>query len=181
MTIPDAPIEERCKIFVNNCNKKDGYALNSIFRYVIFLKGRIEKKEIVVSTLHNHLKPIKLLCDMNDIVVKWRKITVGLPKERKYPEDRAPTIEEIRQLVEYSDRRLFAIVSTMISSGIRLAAWDDLKWKHVTPIQNELDGGVAAAKIIVYAGSEEQYFSFITPEAFHALKEWIHSIVEPIV
>jgi hypothetical protein len=63
ITIPDAPIEERCKIFVNNCNKKDGYALNSIFRYVIFLKGRIEKKEIVVSTLHNHLKPIKLLCE----------------------------------------------------------------------------------------------------------------------
>jgi hypothetical protein len=110
---------------------------------------------------------------MNDIVVKWRKITVGLPKERKYAEDRAPTMEEIRQLVEYPDRRLYAIVSTMISSGIRLAAWDDLKWKHVTPFKNKMDGSIPAAKIIVYAGSEEQYFSFITPEAFHALKEWM--------
>jgi hypothetical protein len=25
----------------------------------------------------------------------------------------------------------------MISSGIRLGAWDYLKWKHIVPIENE--------------------------------------------
>lgn len=49
----------------------------------------MEKKEIVVSTLVNCLKPIKLLYEINNIQVKWRKITIGLPKERKYAEDRA--------------------------------------------------------------------------------------------
>ena len=63
---------------------------------------------------------------MNDIQVKWNKITAGLPKERKYAEDRAPTIEEIQKLIEYPDRRIKAIILIMVSSGIRLGAWDDL-------------------------------------------------------
>jgi hypothetical protein len=49
----------------------------------------------------------------------------------------------------------------MISSGIRIGAWDFLKWKHVIPIENN-NGSIVAAKIIVYAGEPEQYYSFIT-------------------
>jgi integrase len=44
-----------------------------------------------------------------------------------------------------------------------------LKWNH------ELrDRTVVAAKITVYAGENEQYFSFITPEAFEAIREWMN-------
>jgi hypothetical protein len=32
---------------------------------------------------------------------------------------------------------------------------------------------IIAAKLIVYAGEPEEYFTFITPEAYHALKEWM--------
>jgi hypothetical protein len=35
-------------------------------------------------------------------------------------------------------------------------------------------GEVIAAKIIVYAEDEEQYFSFITPEAYHELEKWMN-------
>ncbi len=34
-------------------------------------------------------------------------------------------------------------------------------------------GTLVAAKIIVYAGDREEYFSFITPESYNALKEWV--------
>ncbi len=37
----------------------------------------------------------------------------------------------------------------MISSGIRLGAWDYFKWDHIRPIEKV--GKVVAAKIIVYA------------------------------
>jgi hypothetical protein len=60
----------------------------------------------------------------------------------------------------------------MASSGIRIGAWDYLKWKHVTPIKNE-KGQIIAAKIIVYAGDVEEYYSFITPEAYNTLSEWM--------
>jgi hypothetical protein len=59
----------------------------------------------------------------------------------------------------------------MASSGIRLVAWDYLKWGHIRPI--EKDGGILAAKVIVYAEEEDEYFSFISMEAYQALKEWM--------
>ena len=71
---------------------------------------------------------------MNDILIPWKKITRGLPKGRKYADDRAPSLEEIQKIIEYPDRRIKAIVYTMTSSGIRLGAWDYLRWEHIQPI-----------------------------------------------
>jgi hypothetical protein len=45
-------------------------------------------------------------------------VTRGLPKGRQAANDRAPTIEEIRKLVEYPDRRIKPIVDTMASFAI---------------------------------------------------------------
>src|SRR4029078_2900369 len=59
----------------------------------------------------------------------------------------------------------------MASSGIRLGAWDYLRWGHINPIKR--DDMVFAAKIIVYAGDDEEYFSFLTPEAYLLLKNWM--------
>lgn len=56
----------------------------------------------------------------------------------------------------------------MVSSGIRLGARDYLCWKHIKPIIK--NGNVVVAKMLVYAGDDEEYFSFITPEAFMNLK-----------
>jgi integrase len=172
IALPGPNLNERCKIFVKNSKENPSYPLNTVFRFIMYQKERMQKKEIVVSTIHNYLKPIKLLCVMNDIHVMWKKITTGLPKEKRYAEDRAPTIEEIQKLIEYPDRRIKAIILIMVSSGIRLGAWDDLQFKHIQVI--EINNKIAAAKIKVYAGSDEQYESFITPEAYSALMEWRH-------
>jgi hypothetical protein len=66
-SIPDENIEERCKIFVQRCQGKSKYAMNCIFRFINHLKERMQRKEIVVSTIYYYLKPIKLLCEMNNI------------------------------------------------------------------------------------------------------------------
>ena len=94
-----------------------------------------------------------------------------MPKVKEQADDRAPTLAEIKKLTDYPDIRVKSIVYTMISSGIRIGAFDYLKWKHIVPIERE--GKIVAAKIIVYAGEPEQYFSFITPEAYNSLKEWM--------
>ena len=53
---------------------------------------------------------------MNDIPVPWKKIRKGLPRVRKFGEDRSPTIEEIRKIIEYPDRRIRAIVYVIIQN-----------------------------------------------------------------
>jgi hypothetical protein len=59
-------------------------------------------------------------------------------KGERYADDRASTIELIRKIVEYPDRRIKPIVYVMIVSGIRARAWDYLKWGNAFPmIRNE--------------------------------------------
>jgi integrase len=129
-------------------------------------------EQITASTLKNFVKSLKVFCDSADIGVPWKKITRGLPKGRQSANDRAPTIQEIRKLIDYPDRRIKPIVYVMISSGIRLGSWDFLRWQHVEPVTNENEE-IIAAKLRVYAGDAEEYYTFITPEAYKAIKEWM--------
>ena len=101
----------------------------------------------------------------------WKKLTRGLPKAKNYADDRVPRLDEIQKIMAYPDWRMKVIICTMASSGIRLGAWDYLLWEHITQITR--DDKVIATKILVYAGDQEQYFSFITPEAFHELQKWM--------
>jgi hypothetical protein len=54
-------------------------------------KERVQKNEIAAATALNYVKTIKLFCEMNDILLPWKRITKGLPKGRRYADDRAPT------------------------------------------------------------------------------------------
>jgi hypothetical protein len=158
---------------------------DSIMDFLEVQKKRVDKKELAPGTLKNFYQPIKQFCDMSDLTttahINWKRISRALPRAQNYSSsDRAPTVDEIRKLVGYPDRRIKPIVYVMCSSGIRLGAWDYLQWKHVTPIKkknNNDKGGnddeVIAAKLIIYAGTPEPYYTFITPEAYNALKDWM--------
>jgi hypothetical protein len=106
-------------------------------------------------------------------IVNWKRITKGLPSGKSKANDRTPTIEEIKKLVEYPDRRIKPIIYCMVSGGFRIGAWDYLKWKHITPLTNEEDGKIIATKIVIYSGEPEEYYCFITAEAYTSLKAWI--------
>jgi hypothetical protein len=164
--------EQRCNSLAYRAKKDVSWLTNKIINYLQIHRQRVEKKEISASTLRNYIKPIKLLCEQTDIPVPWKKILRGLPKGRRYANDRAPTYDEIQFLIRYPDRRIKPIVYTMTSSGIRVGAWDFLHWGDIFPIVN--DGKVIAAKINVYSGEEDEYFSFITPEAWSSLNEWMN-------
>jgi hypothetical protein len=55
-------------------------------------------------------------------IINWKRIIRGVPSGRKAANDRAPTLEEIRKLSEYPDRRIKPIVYIMASSGIRIGS-----------------------------------------------------------
>lgn len=177
---PSKTIEERANILFEKSQKDAKWLETQIFRYVIYNKNKVDRNEIASGTLKNYIKIIKLFCRMNDIepLIHWSKIKIGMPKVKEYADDRSPTLYEIKRVGEYPDLRIKPIVYTMASSGIRLGAWDYLKWKHIIPYKknensDDKDDEIIAAKIIVYAGEPEEYYSFITPEAFYSLKQWM--------
>lgn len=127
--------EGRCNMFVQNGRQDPNWAFNSILKFVLKEKQRVEKKEITGGTLRNSVKTIKTFCEVTDVLIPWKKITRGLPRVKRYADDRAPTFEEITKITDYPDRRIKPIVYTMVSSGIRVGAWDYLKWNHIVPIK----------------------------------------------
>lgn len=174
-------LEQQGQTFLERVRKEENryWAQENIMLFLDFQKQRVLKKEISAGTVWSSYRPIKAFCDAYDDVtdmIRWKRISKALPRAKSFSNDRAPTIEEIRKLVRYPDRRIKPIIYTMVSSGIRLGAWDYLRWKHVTPITDEKGGGeevVVAAKLLVYAGDAEEHYTFITPEAYRALKEWM--------
>lgn len=164
-------IQSQAIEFMENARSSD-WVYSAFIGFITEQNKRIANGEVTPGTVRNYYKPAKLFCDMNDIVVNWKKITRGMIRERQHGDDRAPTFDELRQLIKYPDRRIRPIVLVMISSGIRSGAWDYLKWKHIIPIKQ--NGVIVAAKIIVYGGDPESYYSFITREAYDACLEWMN-------
>jgi len=115
-------IEERCNEFAYKGSSKIKWSLEQVVKFLQFQKDRVEKGEIAPSTLRNYVKSIRWLCDVCDIAIRWKKITRGFLRCRQASNDRAPTIEEIRKLLDYPDRRIKPIVSIMVSSDIPIGA-----------------------------------------------------------
>jgi hypothetical protein len=168
----EGPLEKQARHFLSKARNNPQWAEESFMRFIGFQIERVKRGEISESTISNYYKATKLFCEMNNLTLNWKRIRRGLPLGREASNDRAPTVEEIQKLVEYPDRRIKAIIYTMVSSGIRLGAWDYLQWKYVTPLSSAL-GEIVSAKLIIYAGDREEYYAFITPEAYNTLKDWM--------
>jgi hypothetical protein len=71
------------------------FGLDNFMKFIAFQHQRAMKGEISETTIANYYKAAKLFCEMNDLILNWKKITRGLPRGRQAANDRAPTMEEI--------------------------------------------------------------------------------------
>jgi len=100
LTVPLEPLEEQSKEFLDKTRQNGGqWAQDSIMIFVDFHKERIRRKELAADTLKNYYRAAKLFCEMNDLILNWKRISKGLPRAKNSSNDRAPTVEEIRKLV----------------------------------------------------------------------------------
>jgi hypothetical protein len=128
-------LEDKARAFAAKAQADNAYAFNCLLKFFQMQRERIDRKEVAIGTVRNYAKAIKPFYEMADINVAWHKIMRGLPRGRRYSDDRAPTLQEIMKMTEYPDRRIKPIIYTMASSGIRVGAWDYLQWGHVTPVE----------------------------------------------
>jgi integrase len=154
-------------------NLKEAIKLQHLIEdYVLSLQSKITSKEITASTSQTMIPPIKLLCEMNDIILNWRKVNKLLPRSDNNAADEAYTREQIKKMLEYSDLRAKIPILFMLSSGMRLGGFAGLTDGNINPLYDEKTGKLLAAHVAVYKGTDEEYDTFISPEAFHVYEEY---------
>ena len=148
--LPGGNVDAQGQAFLNEARQDPEFANLKIKEYILANRERVEAGEITAGTLKGMFTPIKIFCDGFDDVtarVNWKRIKKLIPSVKAYADDRAPTKEEIQKVCEFPDRRIKAIVYTMASSGIRIGAWENMKVKHIKPIQNDKTGEVIASTV----------------------------------
>jgi hypothetical protein len=103
---------QKGQAFLKKAKVKPPWVQESIVLYMDSQKQRFRNGELAAITLKNFYQPIKVFCEMHDLakLVNWKRITRGFPKGRSASNDRVPTIEETRKLVEYSDIRIKSLL-----------------------------------------------------------------------
>lgn len=96
------------------------------------VKYFLEKKHFRRSTQSVALAAIKHFCEMNDIILNWKKINkFALNSNIPKLQNRAYTHEEIKQTVDYSDHRVMTIFLVLASTGVRVGALRNMKIKDL--------------------------------------------------
>ena len=140
-----------------------------------------EKKSLISgSTLQQSRAALKHFFEMNDIEegINWSKISKIIPHAKKTGSDRAPTIEEIRTMLEAADTRTKCVILICSSSGIRVGAFGGMIWDDLSPIYKKNNDGektMVSAKLTVYKGERKEYITFVTPECYHTLEQYKRS------
>lgn len=145
-----------CDSFVKSAKENTQATELKIIKFIQEKKILVEKKEYASSTVAGFLKAIRLLLEMNDVALNWKKIRRTLPPQRRFAEDRICTIEELRTILVNSDHRIRALTLVFLTSGVREGAIQFMRIKHLVPVS--IKGQVVAAKLKVYAGEPEEYW-----------------------
>jgi integrase len=127
---------------------------NLIIRYLVSQKISRQYKTVIMATIRH-------ACEMNDVVLNWKKLNKFNKTEKTDNElngkDRGYTHEEIQKILEFSDQRLKTAFLVLTSTGIRIGALQSLRIGDLERIDN-------LYKITVYRGDKEEYITFCTPE-----------------
>jgi len=136
---------------------------NYIIDYLVNKKISRQYKIVIFSA-------IKHACEMNDVILNWRKLKKFIKSERTdnsiNGKDRGYTHEEIQKILEFSDQRLKTAFLVLASTGIRIGALQSIRIGDLERIDNMY-------KIIVYRGDSEEYFTFCTPECTKEIDSYL--------
>ena len=126
------------------------------------LKRTIHKCGSSSSTTMSFRDSVKRFLEINRVeTVNWSYINEFVPSAKKAGQDRAPTSDEIRRMIDVSDLRMKCLVLFLCSSGARIGSVSYLRWRDVEEVGA---GGEKFAKVTIYRGEPEQYVSFVVPE-----------------
>ena len=136
------------------CNNNVRQIEDKIIEFILSMRD--EGKSY--SAISNYLHPIKAFYKINDIVLNVYKISKFMPEQIKVNRDRAYTHEEIGKMLAVADERMKVVILLMASSGIRIGSIPSIKMRNIQK-----------NKLTVYESTNEEYYTFITPECKKAI------------
>ena len=153
-----------------------------LYRFTDKLKARVKAGELRPLSLTNFISPVKLFCFANDATgLNWMMIWKALGATGGKGKDRPPSVEEVKEILKRVDLRDRVAILIMLSGGVRIGAFADprsdgserpMMLKDFEPMNDE-KGRLQAVRLTVYPGETQEYFTFITPEAWGTLRDYL--------
>ena len=81
--IPAGETADRCKVFFQNGQEDSKYVLNHVILFLQAQKEKVENKKLASGTVRNYVNTIKLVCEVCEFTIPWKKILRGLPRGRR--------------------------------------------------------------------------------------------------
>ena len=72
----DGSLKEQAEEFLRNAKQDPEWIQNSLIQFISYHNDRANRGEISVSTTPNYYRATKLFCEMNDIVLGWKKTVI---------------------------------------------------------------------------------------------------------
>ena len=133
------------------------------------------KKIKTGNSIPKYFTGIESFLDYYDVNYSNRKLHKKFKKLKKVKTGgkRAYSAEQIQLMIKYAKvRRNDALIKCFTSSGIREGAITTLQLKHMVPINDPNFG--KCYLLIIYSGVEEEYVTFMTPEATLAFDDYLN-------
>jgi integrase len=134
-----------------------------IIDYVMTLRN----DGIAFTTIQFFIAHILTFYSLNDVVLNRRKITRYIGEYKRIVKDRAYTTEEIHRALQTADERMRMIILLLCSTGCRIGSLPSITLVNLT----KLDYGMY--KIVIYKGTNNEYYTFCTPEAGQAIDDYL--------
>ena len=100
--------------------------------------------------------------------VNFKRIKRMFPAKEIQSGKEAYTTNQVRSLIDNTvSRKIKAIIHFMASSGVRVGALHELRLKHIEDMPNE------CKSVLVYADTISEYTTFITPECYQAIEDYL--------
>ena len=119
------------------------------------------------NSVPKYLDGPKAFLSHHDIDYNNKRLRKKYPKKKKPAGGEAYSIEQIQKLVDNAgSKRNKSLILCVASSGIRVGGIAGLRLRNIVDVED-------CKLIVVYENEEEEYVTFITPEARKAFEEYI--------
>ncbi|MGI0026565.1 MAG: tyrosine-type recombinase/integrase [Nitrosopumilaceae archaeon] len=126
------------------------------------------KKKVSPNSIPTIMAGIELFFLMNRKTINTKILHKMYPPRVKVSGNKAWTTDNVAKCLQVSpSKRSRALIHFIASTGARVGAIDGLQLRHVTDMPNNCKA------ITLYEGTNEEYDSFLTPEASNALLEYL--------